>query len=87
MKKEDADLIVHVATTDQEPGLKQFKEELADCVARHNEKLILQRADVKEFIDNEIELLKGSLIDVRNNKKKVTPNLNNEEKKGQSNHN
>lgn len=78
---------MHVATIDQEPGLKQFKEELADCVARHNEKVILQRADVKEFIDNEIELLKGSLIDVRNNQEKVPPNLNNQEKKGQSNHN
>ena len=56
-------------------------------MARHNEKVILQRADVKGFIDNEIELLKGSLIDVRNNQKKASPNLNNEEKKGQSNHN
>ena len=62
LQEEEADQIVHVAMADHYPELKQCKEGLADCLAQHNEKIILQRKN-----ENEMELLRGLLIDVRNN--------------------
>ena len=76
LQEEDADQVVPVARADQEaPGPEQCEGWFVDCLAQDDEEIILQRAKVEGFSENVMELLKGLLINVRNNQNEVPPNL------------